>query len=161
MNIYLASWLIEHGDPDADFDRVAEAEFIGGRFIREHGRSEFERIKATVQTIDGQPVICQSFFASLRCPRYVCSPIHKPVKPRRRAIWQKIRHGKDKAIDPAEKAAVMGYLHDYLKRAKRKSFNHRKVIANLNRLNLLIDGYKWEGPAFTSFLENHFRPSLK
>lgn len=57
MNIYLAAWFIKYGDPDADFDRIPEAEWIAGRYIRDNGISEFERIKSEVRTVDGEPCL--------------------------------------------------------------------------------------------------------
>ncbi|HFV9277098.1 TPA: hypothetical protein ACIAIG_004087, partial [Enterobacter asburiae] len=68
-----------------------------------------------------------------------------------------IRYGKSQPIDESEKQAVIEFIMARQLASGRKNIDHRKTIAALNANGVLINGRRWQRPAFASFLANHFR----
>lgn len=156
MNIYLAAWFIKYGDPDADFDRISKAEWIAGRYIRENGMSEYERIKSEVRTVDGEPCLLLRAMLDGVLPTPPTPP-REPPAPGANPGPAYIRYGKSQPIDESEKQAVIEFIMARQLASGRKNIDHRKTIAALNANGVLINGRRWQRPAFASFLANHFR----
>lgn len=164
MNIYLAAWLIDHGDPDADFDRISEAERIVRLYVRNNGISELQRIKASMKTIDGQPVMVHSAMVNAQLPvkeTKEAKPKKSPPPPKAKSTNKRVvRFGKTSYVAEDEVNAAIDFVIRQFKATGLKNIRHKETIKMLNENRILIGGRRWQRPAFASFVQNYVRPLL-